>query len=65
MKAHDTKYVDQGRAAALLGIPEKDLCQISYEAGLGHKESRGAEEETYFTYEELRKICQLTVHRVH
>lgn len=59
------KYVTQGRAAVLLGIPEEELSRISHESGLGHRERAGNAEETFFTYEELRKICQLAVHQVH
>jgi hypothetical protein len=59
------KYVTQGRAAVLLGIPEEELCRISNEAGFGHRERAGNVEETFYTYEELRKICQLAVHQVH
>ena len=58
------KYVTQGRAAMLLGIPENELSRISNESGLGHTERAGDQEETFFTYEELRKICQMTVHQV-
>jgi hypothetical protein len=59
------KYVTQGRAAMLLGIPEEELSRISYESGFGHRERAGNIEEIFFTYEELRKICQLAVHQVH
>jgi hypothetical protein len=58
------KYVTQGRAAMLLGIPENELSRISNESGLGHTERAGDQEETFFTYEELRKICLLTAHQV-
>jgi hypothetical protein len=58
------KYVTQSRAAMLLGIPENELSRISDESGLGHTERAGDQEETFFTYEELRKICLLTVHQV-
>jgi hypothetical protein len=53
------KYVTQARASFLLGIPETELGRISMESGLGHVERAGNEEETYFTYEELRRICML------
>jgi hypothetical protein len=59
------KYVTQGRAAVLLGIPEEELSRISHESGFGHRECAGNTEETFFTYEELRKICLLAVHQVH
>jgi hypothetical protein len=65
MDSQVPKYVTRGRAALLLGIPEDELARLSQESGLGHKESAGGQEETFFTYEELRKICQLTVHQVH
>jgi hypothetical protein len=58
------KYVTQGRAAMLLGIPEDELSRISSESGLGHTECAGGQEETFFTYEELRKICLMTVQQV-
>ena len=58
------KYVTQGRAAMLLGIPENELSRISNESGLGHTERAGDQEETFFTYEELRKICLMTLHQV-
>jgi hypothetical protein len=53
------KFVTQARASYLLGIPQEDLRRISEESGLGHLERAGTEEEVYFTYEELRRICQL------
>jgi hypothetical protein len=53
------KFVTQARASYLLGIPQEDLRRISEESGLGHLERAGSEEEIYFTYEELRRICQL------
>lgn len=65
MKGREEKYVEISRASVLLGIPEHDLWQISQEMGLGHQESRGSQQQTYFTYEELRKICMLCVNRVH
>jgi hypothetical protein len=53
------KYVTQARAAYLLGLPAKELSRISHEAGIGHLECAGSEEEWFFTYEELQKICVL------
>jgi hypothetical protein len=53
------KYVTQARASLMLGIPEAELSRISKESGLGHVECAGNEEETYFTYEELQRICML------
>ncbi|HWY07413.1 MAG TPA: hypothetical protein VNY24_11175 [Candidatus Acidoferrales bacterium] len=53
------KFVTKARASYLLGIPEGELRRISNETGLGHLERAGREEEMYFTYEELRRICML------
>ena len=58
------KYVTQARASFLLGIPEAEFRRISKESGLGHVERVGNEEETYFTYEELQRICMLAAHQV-
>ena len=62
MKNTELRYVTQERAAALLGIPENELSRISQESGLGHRESAGNQEEIFFTYQELRQICQMTAH---
>ena len=51
------KYVTRARASLMLGIPEAELSRISKESGLGHVECVGNQEETYFTYEELQRIC--------
>jgi hypothetical protein len=51
------RYVTQARASFLLGIPEAEFRRISNQSGLGRVERAGNEEETYFTYEELRRIC--------
>jgi hypothetical protein len=58
------KYVTQGRAALLLGIPEDELSRISIESGLGHTERAGDQKETFFTYEELRQISLLSTHQL-
>ena len=62
MKNTEFRYVTQERAAALLGIPENELSRISRESGLGHKEHAGNQEQIFFTYAELRQICQMTAH---
>jgi hypothetical protein len=53
------RYFTQARACCLLGMTEAELDRISKESGLGHEESAGNEKETYFTYEELQRICEL------
>jgi hypothetical protein len=65
VKTQELKYVTRRRAALLLGISEMELTRISSESGFGHRETAGEQEETYFTYEELRKICLLAVQHVH
>ena len=58
------KYVTRARASFMLGIPEAELSRISKESGLGHVERAGSQEETYFTYEELRRICIVAAHQL-
>lgn len=53
------KFVTQARASFLLGISAAELRRLSVDSGLGHLERAGNEEELYFTYEELRQLCQL------
>jgi len=59
MKNQIPKFVTQARAAFLLGLPAAEISRISQEKGIGHYERAGNEEERFFTYEELRKICVL------
>ena len=58
------KYVTQARASILLGIPKAELQRISKKSGLGHVERADNEEETYFTYEELQRICMVAAHQM-
>jgi hypothetical protein len=62
MKNQIPKYVTQARAAYLLGLPRAEISRISEEKGIGHYERAGNEEERFFTYEELQKICVLATH---
>ncbi|MBZ5528727.1 MAG: hypothetical protein LAN71_12600 [Acidobacteriia bacterium] len=64
MNSNDRKYVDQHRAAALLRLAEKDLSRLSGQAGLGRTEENAAGSQVYYSYDDLRRICQLTVRRV-
>ena len=59
------KFVTRRRAAVLLGISEAELRRISHESGFGRTEVAGEQEDTFFTYEELRQICVLAVNTVH
>jgi hypothetical protein len=53
------KFVTQAKASYMLGIAQEELRRISQATGLGRVECAGNEEEMSFTYEELRRICQL------
>ena len=53
------KFVTQARAAYLLGLPVNEISRISQETGIGHLERAGNQEERFFTYEDLQKICVL------
>jgi hypothetical protein len=57
------KYVTRARASLRLGIPEAELNRISKESGLGLVEHAGNQEETYFTYDELQRICMLAANQ--
>lgn len=59
MKDQIAKYVTRARASLILGIPEAELNRIAKESGLGYVERAGDQEETYFTYEELQRICMV------
>ena len=58
------KFVTQARASYLLGIPESELRRISVVTGIGHLERAGKEEEMYFTYEELQRLCRMATDQV-
>jgi hypothetical protein len=58
MNIAEPKYVGQAAAALLLKMSEKELCRISKEAGFGHKEVVGMHEEYFFTFDELRILCE-------
>jgi hypothetical protein len=64
MKNQVPKYVTQARASFLLGLPDAELTRISQGLGLGRVERAGDEEETYFTYEELQRICMLAAQQM-
>jgi hypothetical protein len=57
--------VNEERAARLTGVPLETLHRISRESHIGHHEYRGQVDETFFTYAELRRICQLATAQVH
>jgi hypothetical protein len=59
------KFVTVRRAAVLLGISEAELRRISHESGYGRTEVADGQEDTFFTYEELRQICVMAVQTVH
>jgi hypothetical protein len=57
------KYVTQARAAYLLGIPKEELGRLSEQGGIGRVERAGMQEERFFTYEELQRICVLAAYQ--
>ncbi len=61
MQPKQPKRVDQRRAAVLLGVSENELHRIAAESGVGRKGKRDRTEQVIFTYEDLRKICLLSV----
>jgi hypothetical protein len=61
----DRKHVEGWRAALLLGISEEELRRISRLSGIGQLKSNGNVETRVYTYEELRKICVLSVPQRH
>jgi hypothetical protein len=65
MKIQEFKYVTHRRAALLLGLSEEELCDLSYESGLGLRETADGQDEIFFTYEDLRQICVLATQHVH
>jgi len=48
--------VDEYRAAILLGLPLPELRWFSRMLGLGHKHESGSATQTFFTYEELKRL---------
>ena len=61
------EFVDEGRAAFLLGLPQEQLREICELSGLGHLEDNAAVQDEgsdlrlVFTYEELHTLCRLIV----
>ena len=64
MNHQNAKYVTRARACLMLGISEAELNRISKESGLGHVGRAGNQEEMYFTYEELQRICMVAANQV-
>ncbi len=65
MRLRQPKLVDQKRAAVLLGVWESELRRISAKSRVGCKEKRGPDEQMVFSYENLRRICLLSVAQAH
>ena len=59
MSGNILDYVDEYRAAVLLGMPASELRRYSRVSGLGHVENDDKGQKVVFTYEELRRICLL------
>jgi hypothetical protein len=48
--------VDEHRAAVLLGLTPPELRWFSRVLGLGYKQESGDASQTFFTYEELKRL---------
>jgi hypothetical protein len=48
--------VDERRAAVLLGLTPPELRWFSRVLGLGYKQESGDASQTFFTYEELKRL---------
>ncbi len=59
MEANEQNWIDERRAAVLLGLTKTELRRLSRLSGLGHTENIDRNEQMVFTYEELRRICLL------
>jgi hypothetical protein len=55
------KYVDEDRAAFLLGLSVVELRRLSAETGFGQSKSENGAEQRVFTYAELYRLCRLAV----
>lgn len=61
MNAKQVRYVDEQRAAILLGLNRAQLRQLSEQAGAGKPAGRKGAEQRIFTYAELYRLCRLAV----
>jgi hypothetical protein len=64
-KQIDQKQIAEWRAAILLGISEEELRRLSSLSGIGQVKNNGKLGQIVYTYEELRKICVLSVPQRH
>jgi hypothetical protein len=49
-------FIDEHRAAVLLGLTPPELRWFSRVLGLGHKQEGGDASRTLFTYEDLKRL---------
>jgi len=59
LDGNQQNWIDEHRAAVLLGLTKVELRRLSRLSGLGHTENIDRSEQMVFTYEELRRICLL------
>ncbi len=59
MDTNEQDWIDERRAAVLLGLPTAELRRLSRLSGLGHSAKSERSEKLVFTYEELRRLCLL------
>ena len=62
MEAFEERYVNEDRAAFLLGLSAVQLRQLSAQTGMGKTHSDSGIEQRVFTYAELYRLCRLAVH---
>jgi hypothetical protein len=55
------EFIDEGRAAFILGLPKEKLREICEMSNLGHLEQGATALQFVFTYEELYRLCRLLV----
>ena len=58
------KHVTRETGSFLPGLPEAGLSRMEKDSRLGHEEHAGNDKETYFTKEELQRICLLAARQM-
>lgn len=59
MEAVEERYVNEDRAAFLLGLSAVQLRLLSAETGIGKTQKDKGVEQRVFTYSELYRLCKL------
>jgi len=61
MSSKQIRYVDENRAAVLLGLDREQLRRLSEQSGAGKTARRDGSEQRIFTYADLYRLCRLAV----